>query len=248
MQKRSLILLASATVILVALAIFALAFGDRGVSRAAPGERAFPALAAKLDDIASMRSLAQRIDLDLHPRRRQLARLREGQLSSKRRQNQAARIGDGGFTLIEPKTRQPDLYPRLQVEDPEGENRPRFRSRTNRAPSLRRLIVGKRRYDRLGAGNDGVYLRKPGDPQAWLAGGSLDPSGEPSAWLDRRILDIAEKKIAKVSLTQADSTRLVDQPFGAGCQIRRRGRARRYEIQERDHDQRACHSARDARP
>jgi hypothetical protein len=54
-----------------------------------------------------------------------------------------------------------------------------------------------------------VYLRKPGDAQAWLARGSVDPSGEPSSWLDRRILDIPEKNIAKVSLTQADGARLV---------------------------------------
>src|SRR5437868_12981947 len=54
MQSRSLILLASATVVLVAIAIVVLAFGDRGVSRAAPGQPAFPALAAKLDDVASV--------------------------------------------------------------------------------------------------------------------------------------------------------------------------------------------------
>ena len=47
MQKRFLILLASATVVLVALAIVVLASGDRGVSRAPPGERA---LQAKLKD------------------------------------------------------------------------------------------------------------------------------------------------------------------------------------------------------
>ena len=54
MQSRSLILLASATVVLVAIAIIVLASGDRGISRAAPGQPAFPALAAKLGDIASV--------------------------------------------------------------------------------------------------------------------------------------------------------------------------------------------------
>ena len=54
MQKRGLILLAAATVALVVLAIVAIATGDRGVSRAAPGERAFPALAAKLGDVGSV--------------------------------------------------------------------------------------------------------------------------------------------------------------------------------------------------
>src|SRR5438094_432538 len=54
MQKRHLTLLAAATVVLVAGAIVALASGDRGVSRAAPGERAFPALGPKLGDVASV--------------------------------------------------------------------------------------------------------------------------------------------------------------------------------------------------
>ena len=54
MQKRSLILLASATVVLVAIAIVVLVSGDRGVSRAAPGQPAFPALAAKLGEVASV--------------------------------------------------------------------------------------------------------------------------------------------------------------------------------------------------
>src|SRR5215469_13148811 len=54
MQKRHLIPLAVATAVLVALAIVTLAVGDRGVSRAAPGERAFPALAGKLADVASV--------------------------------------------------------------------------------------------------------------------------------------------------------------------------------------------------
>src|SRR5882672_8210897 len=42
-----------------------------------------------------------------------------------------------------------------------------------------------------------------------LRRGSLDLSGEVSSWLDRRILDISEKRIAKVTLTQADGAMLV---------------------------------------
>src|SRR4029077_3003081 len=57
--------------------------------------------------------------------------------------------------------------------------------------------------------NDGVYLRKSGEAQAWLARGTLDPSGEPASWLDRQIIDISKKKSAKVTLTQADGSKLV---------------------------------------
>src|SRR5260370_16789643 len=113
------------------------------------------------------------------------------------------------LTLVESKTQKGDLYPRLDVEEP-GKGKSTLVSVKDKSGApLAELIVGKRRYDRLGAGNDGVYLRKPDDPQAWLARGSLDPSGEVSNWLDRRILDISEKRIAKVTLTQADGAVLV---------------------------------------
>ncbi|MGA7262339.1 MAG: hypothetical protein WBX30_15770, partial [Stellaceae bacterium] len=43
----------------------------------------------------------------------------------------------------------------------------------------------------------------------WLARGTLDPSGDPASWLDRQVIDISEKKIAKVTLTQPDGSKLV---------------------------------------
>jgi Domain of unknown function (DUF4340) len=209
MQRRNLILLAAATAVLVVLAIVALATGDRGVSRAAPGERAAPALAAKLGDVASVTLWRNGSTLTL---------VRDGDswlVADKG--NYPANAGKisqivramADLTLVEPKTQKPDLYPRIDVEDPGKGKSASITVKDKSGATLAELIVGKRRYDRLGAGNDGVYLRKPGDPQAWLARGSLDPSGEVSSWLDRRILDIPEKRIAKVTLTQADGTKLV---------------------------------------
>src|SRR5262245_8255405 len=54
MQKRHLIPLAVVTVMLVAIALAALATGDRGVSQAAPGVRALPALTGRLGEVASV--------------------------------------------------------------------------------------------------------------------------------------------------------------------------------------------------
>src|SRR5215472_3759882 len=53
MQKRGLVFLIAATLALVVLAVIAIATGDRGVSRAAPGERALPGLATRLGDVGS---------------------------------------------------------------------------------------------------------------------------------------------------------------------------------------------------
>jgi hypothetical protein len=209
MQKRHLIPLAAATMVLVGLAIAVLVAGDRGVSRAGPGERPFPALAAKLDDVASVTVVRNGSTLTF---------IRDGDSwLVAEKGNYPANAGKisqivramADLTLVEPKTQKADLYPRLEVEDPGKGKSTLVSVKDKSGGKIAELTVGKRRYDRLGAGNDGVYLRKPGDAQAWLARGSLDPSGEPSSWLDRRILDISEKQIAKVTLTQADGTKLV---------------------------------------
>jgi hypothetical protein len=209
MHARSLILLASATAVLVAIAIVVLASGDRGVSRAAPGRSAFPALAAKLGDVASVTVSRDATTMTL---------IRDGDnwlvAEKGNYPANAAKISQivramADLTLVEPKTQNPDLYPRLEVEDPGNGKSALLAVKDKSGGDLAQAIVGKRRYDRLGAGNDGVYLRKPGEAQSWLARGTLDPSGDPASWLDRQIIDISEKKIAKVTLSQADGSKLV---------------------------------------
>jgi len=209
MQPRSLLLLASATVVLVVLATVVLASGDRGVSRVAPGERAFPALAAKLGEVTSVAVSRNGTTMTL---------IRDGDswlvAEKGNYPANAAKISQivramADLTLVEPKTQTAGLYPRLEVEDPGSGKSALISVKDKSSRALAETIVGKRRYDRLGAGNDGVYIRKPGEAQAWLARGTLDPSGEPASWLDRQILDISEKKITKVTLTQADGSKLV---------------------------------------
>jgi Domain of unknown function (DUF4340) len=209
MQSRSLVLLASATAVLVAIAIVVLSSGDRGVSRVAPGQPAFPMLAARLGDVASVTVSRDGTTMTL---------IRDGDSwlvaeKGNYRAN-AAKISQivramADLTLVEPKTQNPDLYPRLEVEDPGNGKSALVAVKDKSGGDLAQAIVGKRRYDRLGAGNDGVYLRKPGEAQTWLARGTLDPSGDPASWLDRQVIDIPEKKIAKVTLIQPDGGKLV---------------------------------------
>ena len=209
MQKQGLILLAAATAALVVLAVVAIATGDLGVSRTAPGERAFPALAAELGEVAS-------VGIARPPLTLTFVRDGEGWLVAEKGNYPAAAgkipqivLAMADMTLVEPKTQKADLHQRLEVDDA-GKGKSTLVTLKDRSGGpLAELIVGKRRYDRLGAGNDGVYVRKPGDAQAWLASGSLEFSDQLSSWLDRRILDIPQKRITKVTLTQPDGTKLV---------------------------------------
>jgi uncharacterized protein DUF4340 len=209
MQTRSLILLASATVILVALAIVVLASSDRGVSRAAPTERAFPALAAKLGDVASVTVSHDNATMTFIRHGDSWLVSEKGNYPANTAKISQLVLAMADLTLVEAKTQKPDLYPRLELDDPDKGKSAQISVKDKAGGIIAQGIVGKRRYDRLGAGNDGVYLRKPGETQAWLARGTLDPSGDPASWLDRQIIDISEKKIAKVTLTQPDGTKLV---------------------------------------
>jgi len=209
MQERGLILLAAAAAALAVVAIMTIATGDRGVSRAVPGERAFPALAANLGDVGSVGIKRSALSLTF---------VRDGDnwLVTEKANYPAAAgkvrqivLAMADLLLVEPKTRQVESYPRLDVEDPGGGKSTLVTLKDKSGATLADLIIGKRRYDRLGTGTDGIYVRKPSDTQAWLARGSLEFSDQLSSWVDRRILDIPQKRIAKATLTQADGTKLV---------------------------------------
>ena len=209
MQQRRSIVLAVVALAFVAMAAVTIATGDRGTSRAAPGERAFPTLAAEFGDVTSVGLKRGSLGLTF-------VRDGDGWLVAEKGNYPAAAgkvrqivLAMADMTLVEPKTQKAEFYPRLELEDPGNGKSSLVTIKGKEGAPLAEMIVGKRRFDRLGAGNDGIYVRKPGDAQVWLARGSLEFSDQVSSWLDRRILDIPEKRIAKVTLTQPDGTKLV---------------------------------------
>jgi hypothetical protein len=209
MQKRGLILLAAAALALVVLAVVAIATGDRGVSRAAPGERAFPALAAKLGDVSSVRIKRNALSLTFVRDGDNWLVAEKGNYPAAAAKVRQIVLALADAVLVEPKTQKAEFYPRIDVEDPGSGKSTLVTLKDKSGATLAEMIIGKRRFDRLGTGTDGIYVRKLGDTQAWLARGSLEFSDQLSSWLDRRILDIPEKRIAKATLTQPDGTKLV---------------------------------------
>src|SRR5271165_7694780 len=209
MQERGLIILGAATLAFVVLAVVAIATGDRGVSRAAPGERALPALATKLGDVGSVGIKRSALSLTFVRDGDNWLVAEKGDYPAAAGKVRQIVLAMADLLLVEPKTQQAEFYPRLDVEDPGSGKSTLVTIKDKAGATLAALMIGKRRFDRLGTGTDGVYVRKPGDAQAWLARGSLEFSDQMSSWLDRRVLDIPEKRIATVTLIQADGTKLV---------------------------------------
>jgi hypothetical protein len=209
MQQRGLILLTAATLALIVLAIIAIASGDRSVSRAAPGERALPTLATKLGDVGSVGLKRNALSLTFVRDGDDWLVAEKGSYPAAAGKVRQIVLAMADAVLVEPKTQKTEFYPRLDVEDPGSGKSTLVTLKDKSGTTLAEMIIGKRRYDRLGTGTDGIYVRKLGDTQAWLARGALEFSDQLSSWLDRRILDIAEKQIAKAILIQPDGTKLV---------------------------------------
>jgi hypothetical protein len=209
MQKRSLILLVTATVLLVAVAIAGLATSGSGVSRAGSDQSAFPRLADKLGQVAVVAVERTGLKLTFVRAGDNWLVAQKGNYPADAGKVRRIVLALADMVLVEAKTRKPDLYPRLELEDPGKGKSTLVALKDKSGATFAQLIVGKRRYDRLGAGNDGIYVRKLGDPQSWLARGALDFSDDTANWLDRRIIDIPDNRVAKIGLTQPDGTTLI---------------------------------------
>ena len=204
MQRRGFIVLLTATVIVVAAAIVVLAAGDRTASPAPSGERALPGLAAKLGDLAWVGLSRGPTKIDFAAVNGSWAVVEKGNYPAAQAKMRQLLLGLADLTLVEPKTERPELFARLDLDDPANGEATDLKLNDRIGQTVAELVVGKRRADRFGTGNDAVYLRKPGIDRAWLARGSLEVGGEIVDWLDRRILDIPAARIASIKVTGDD--------------------------------------------
>ena len=62
------------------------------------------------------------------------------------------------------------------------------------------VVIGKKRLDLLGTGKSGTYVRKPGDPQTWLANAELDASAVAKDWLKTSVYTADATKISRVTI------------------------------------------------
>lgn len=121
-----------------------------------------------------------------------------------------ALLGLADLRYVEPKTAKPQSYLRLEVEDAGGKDSKStlVTLADTKGALLGEAIIGKHRADQLGGGEGGVYVRKPGTGQSWLAQGNLDIAGNTAAWLDKKLLDIPVAQVQQAVLTQPDGTKI----------------------------------------
>jgi hypothetical protein len=120
-------------------------------------------------------------------------------------------IGFGDMKFTEKKTSRPDRYPRLGVEDvdKDGAKSRLVTLKTTDGKTLAELIVGREKMSRLGEAN-GLYVRRPGEAQSWLAGSvGFEIPDNPVLWLEQRIIHVNGKRISRIVIEQPDGEKMV---------------------------------------
>ena len=112
-------------------------------------------------------------------------------------------IGLAELRILEPKTKNPELYDRLglQDKDEEGSLSTTVTVKTPNNPEAALVIVGNQRPAKGNPRMSEIYMRKPGDPQTWLVIGNLPLEKVAGEWLDKEITALTTKRVHRVTVT-----------------------------------------------
>lgn len=109
--------------------------------------------------------------------------------------------GVAGLQTLEGKTRRPDLYSKLDVDDPTS---PTARSTRLEAfagdKKLADIIVGRTK-NALG-GQESLYVRRPDEDRAWLAKGKAEMPSNRIGWVNNEVLVVDLPRIEHATLNK----------------------------------------------
>lgn len=203
MSPKSFAALTGCTALSLALAAYAVTGRDLPVTAAAQPEPMFAGLLDRLNEVETVRVTAG-------PEKLTLKRAGEGSWVIEERGGYPVEpgkvrelaLGVANLRLIEAKTATPERLPRLELGDPaEAEAKSRQVELLGKGGEvLASAVVGKTKYGLYGAGQSGMYVRRGGEEQAWLAAGEFRvPAGAPEL-IEREILDVPQAEVARATL------------------------------------------------
>lgn len=104
---------------------------------------------------------------------------------------------------LERKTADPARYAEIGVQDvPTPDSSTKIVSlRDASDKELAALVLGQ---TRTGRNSKSIFVRKVGDPQAWLVEGNLDLREDATAWLDKKILEVKRADVRAVRTQHPD--------------------------------------------
>ena len=202
---RSILILAAVTAIVVGAVLSV----DRESSTAArSGEIVFPGLLDQVNSVVRVRVTGNEGKFTLtRDRDTWVVEEKEHYAADPDRVHKLL-LGAAGMKRVEPKTSNPELYPKLWLEDPSSKDAKSVRFVLENASDaeLANWVLGDRRPSKSDASRTELYIRVAGDPLAWLVEGSVPGGQKIIDWLDRPLARIDRERLRAVEVVHADGT------------------------------------------
>lgn len=207
MQNKGLLALVGVTVVAVVLAVV-VSHSTGPQPDPLAGQPVLPEVAKRLGDVGRMALVHADQKSTLVRNGDNWSVEERGDYPADKAKVNQALLALADLAYVEPKTAKPASYPRLEVEDAGGKNSKStmVTLADTKGALLGEVIAGKHRDDQLGGGEGGIYVRKPGSAQSWLARGNLDLAGNTADWLDKTLVDLPLAQVKQAVLTQPDGT------------------------------------------
>jgi hypothetical protein len=114
-------------------------------------------------------------------------------------------VGLAALQTIEPKTARTDWLDYIGLEGPPKGDGIEITVRDDKNQVLAALITGKSEDIGDATSATGLFVRRPGDNQSWLARSVLDPRAALSDWLEKTVMDVDRARIQEVDVDPAGS-------------------------------------------
>ncbi len=202
MKPRAFLGLSLVTAVTVIAAVLVVNARGTGSIGDGSGDVLFPGLIGKLNSIETIEVTRADEPATIRRRGEEWVLEEAGGYPAKLEKVREVLIGLAELETLEAKTRRPDRYAKLEVEDPAGKDAKSARLEVSDAAGrkLADLIVGKSRFSI--AGPESLYVRKPDEARAWLVRGNLDIPGRRLGWVDQSVVSIELKRIRDATLNQ----------------------------------------------
>jgi len=116
----------------------------------------------------------------------------------------------GELRIVERKTAKAENFPQLEVEDRTSRDAASRAVKVldDKGEPLVDLLVGKSRPARA-MNPPGHYVRRAGEPNAWLVEGELAPGGQPTEWIETSVVDLPVDRVRQVNITPTGEKTIV---------------------------------------
>ena len=210
MKAKSMLVLAAAAGIALAGAVAVTWQGPTSRPEAGVGELLYPALASRLNEVGSI-VVAKNDETFVFERKGDtwVAASRNDYPADFERLRKLL-VEIASLRTVEAKTSSAAGYRALEVEDlsEAGAKSIRVTLKDGGGAELASLYIGKSRFATGRPEGDGVYVRKAAETRSWLARNRMSVDRDIARWLDRKLTDLAQDRVQRLTVVQADGARL----------------------------------------